>query len=80
MTKIQELGGIGLLPHPVYSSDLAPSGYRLFRSMTHFLSGRNFENIEVVEVGLAERWLRTIESDGLYFEEQFHFLSESIPK
>ena len=33
MTKIQELGGIKLLPHPAYNSDLAPSDYHLFRSM-----------------------------------------------
>ena len=84
MTKIQELGGIELLPHPVYSPDLAPSDYHLFRSMAQFLRGRNFENFEAVEVGLteffaskiidwhrrgitnlAERWLKTIESEGL---------------
>ena len=54
MTKIQELGGIELLPHPEYNHDLAPSDYDLFRSMSHFLSKRNFENIEAVEVGLIE--------------------------
>ena len=56
--------------------------------MAHFLRGRNFQNIEAVEVSLnefftsktrdwyrrgiinlAERWLKMIESDGLYFEE-----------
>ena len=56
--------------------------------MAHWLRGRNFENIEAVEVdlteffasktrdwyrreiiNLAERWLKTIESDCLYFEE-----------
>lgn len=86
--KIQELGGIELLPHPAYSPDLAPSDYHLFRSMAHFLRRRNFDNIEAVQVGLAEffasktrnwyrrgimnlaeRWLKTIESNGLYFEE-----------
>ena len=57
----------------------------------------DFENIEAVEVGLAEffvsktsawyrrgiinpaeRWLKTIESGGLYFEEYFNLLSENI--
>ena len=52
--KIQELGGIELLPQPPHSPDLAPSDYHLFRSMAHFLGGRNFENIEAVEVGLTE--------------------------
>ena len=45
ITKIQELGGIELLPHPAYSPDLEPSDYHLFRSMAHFLHRRNFENI-----------------------------------
>ena len=49
MTKIQDFGGIELLPHPAYRPDLAPSGYHLFRSMAHSLRGRNFENIEAVE-------------------------------
>ena len=53
-TKIQELGGIELLPHPAYSPDLAPSDYYLFRSMVHFLRGGNFENLEAVEVGVTE--------------------------
>ena len=54
MSKIQELEGIELLPHPAYSPDLAPSDYHLFRSMALFLRGRNFENFEAVEVGLTE--------------------------
>ena len=54
MTKLQELGEIELLPHPAYSPDLAPTDYHLFRSMAHFLCGRNFENVEAVEVPLAE--------------------------
>ena len=30
-------------------------------------------------INLAERLLKTIESDGLYFEEYFSFLSQNIP-
>ena len=47
--KIEELEGIELLPHPAYSPDLAPSDYHLFRSMSHFLRGRRFENDQQVE-------------------------------
>ena len=84
MTKIQELGGNELLPHPAYSPNLVPSDYLLFWSMAHFLCGGKFKNNEAVEVdytkffasktrdwfhcriiNLAERWLKTIESEGL---------------
>ena len=30
-------------------------------------------------INLVERWFKTVEYDGLYFEELFHFLSENIP-
>ena len=49
---IQELGGIELLPHRAYCTGL--SDFHLFRSMEHFLRGRNFENIEAVGVGFTE--------------------------
>jgi histone-lysine N-methyltransferase SETMAR len=87
LEKIQELGGIELLPHPAYSPDLAPSDYHLFRSMAHFLRGRQFNKVNDIEAGcleffaskskewyrtgieqLADRWLKTIEHDGFYFE------------
>ncbi|XP_076165329.1 histone-lysine N-methyltransferase SETMAR-like [Ptiloglossa arizonensis] len=43
-----------LLPHPPYSPDLAPIDYHLFRSMQHFLSGKNFNNCEDVKSALNE--------------------------
>jgi transposase len=45
MTKaaIQELDW-EILPHPPYSPDLAPSDYRLFRSLSHNLRGVSFNN------------------------------------
>jgi hypothetical protein len=45
MTKaaIQELDW-GILPHPPYSSDLAPSDYNLFRSLFNNLRGVSFNN------------------------------------
>ena len=36
------------------SSDHTPSDYYLFRSVDHFLRGRNFENFEAVEVSLTD--------------------------
>ena len=87
-SKLEELDGIELLPHPAYSPDLAPSDYHLFRSMSHFLMGKKFNSVTDVESGileflqskppewyqkgiqnLAERWLKTIANEGLYFEE-----------
>lgn len=55
--KITQLEGIEILPHPAFSPDLAPSDYHLFRSMAHFLRGRQFENIEQVENGCREFFL-----------------------
>ncbi|CAH2092463.1 unnamed protein product [Euphydryas editha] len=84
--KIEELGGIELLPYPAFSPDLAPSDYYLFRSMAKFLRGKKFESkgdvknavdkclhlspnndFKIVKE-LAERWVKTIEYDGQYFE------------
>ena len=45
LNKIEELGGIELLPHPAFSPDLAPSDYYLFRSMAKFLRGKKWEKI-----------------------------------
>lgn len=45
--KIQKLGWEVLL-HPPYSPDIAPSDYHLFRSLKNHLSGKEFENEEVV--------------------------------
>ena len=39
---LDELGDVEILPHPVYSPDLVPSGYGLFRSMQQFLRQRRF--------------------------------------
>ena len=64
MIKIQELGGIELLAHPTYGPDLAPSDYHLFRSTVHFLCGKNFENIEAVEVGLTEFFTSKVHGCG----------------
>jgi histone-lysine N-methyltransferase SETMAR len=51
--KLDELGR-EVLSHPPYSPDLAPSDYHLFRSMEHFLRGREFEDIDQVETACQE--------------------------
>ena len=63
ITKIQELEGIELLPHPAYIPDLAPSDYHLFRSMAHFVRGNNLENTEAVGVGLTNSSHQKPETD-----------------
>ena len=40
LNKLSEFGW-ELLPQPPYSPDIAPSDYHLFRSMAHYLSGKN---------------------------------------
>ena len=47
--KIRNLGW-KVLTHPPYSPDLSPSDYYLFRSLQHFLSGKNFENPEAIKM------------------------------
>ena len=46
--KIRDLGW-EVLTHPPYYPDLAPFDYYLFRSLQHFLSGKNFENPEAIK-------------------------------
>ena len=48
-SKLEELDGFELLPHPVYSPDLATSDYYPFRSMCHFLMGKKFNSVTDVE-------------------------------
>ncbi|UYV65740.1 ALG2, partial [Cordylochernes scorpioides] len=41
-----------VLPHPLYSPDIAPSDYHMFRSMTHGLAEQHFTSYEV-----AKNWV-----------------------
>jgi histone-lysine N-methyltransferase SETMAR len=46
-----------VLPHPPYSSDLAPSDYHLFSPLKDAIRGRKFEDDEEV-ISEVKRWLR----------------------
>jgi len=37
--------GWDVLPHPPYSSDLAPSDFHLFRSLQNSLNGKSFNSL-----------------------------------
>ena len=43
--KLLQLGWEVLI-HPPYSSDIAPSGFHLFRSLQNSLNGKNFSSLE----------------------------------
>lgn len=51
--KLRQLGW-EVLNHPPYSPDLAPSDYYLFRSLSNYLRGKKFSNIDEVKVHLEE--------------------------
>ncbi|EYB96954.1 hypothetical protein Y032_0145g2500 [Ancylostoma ceylanicum] len=41
--KLKDLG-IELVPHPLYSPDLAPSDYHVFRPMQSYFAGKKFKD------------------------------------
>lgn len=49
--KLEELE-IELAPHPPYSPDLAPTDYRVVRSLQAFFAGTKFTNWEVVKISV----------------------------
>jgi [histone H3]-lysine36 N-dimethyltransferase SETMAR len=40
------------LPHPPYSPDLAPSDFHLFRSLSNYLKGKQFNDNNELELSL----------------------------
>ena len=57
-----------VLPHPPYSSDIAPSDYYLFRSMAHGLADQQFRSYE--DIG---KWL-----DSWIASKDEHFYRNGI--
>ena len=51
--KLLELGW-EVMPHPLYSPDLAPSDYHLFRPHQNHLNGKTFDSNEAVKNELIQ--------------------------
>ena len=50
--KLLKLGWI-IIPHPTYSSDLAPTDYCLFRSLSHHFGEKKFDDENDVKMDIA---------------------------
>ena len=59
-----EQNGYELIPHPAYSTDLAPSDYFLFPNLKKNIRGRHFRSNEKV-VAAVEEWVSGFFSSGL---------------
>ena len=66
-----------ILPHPLYSPDIAPSDFHLFRSMQSALSGERFNSYEGIKKWLDE-WIASKESN--FFIRGIRLLSERWEK
>ncbi|KAG5318765.1 MOS1T transposase, partial [Pseudoatta argentina] len=66
-----------VLPHPLYSPDIAPSDFHLFRSMAHGLADRRFHSYEE-----AQKWIDSwiASKDMSFFRRGIHVLSERWEK
>ncbi|KAG5327665.1 MOS1T transposase, partial [Pseudoatta argentina] len=66
-----------VLPHPLYSPDIAPSDFHLFRSMAHGLADRRFHFYEE-----AQKWIDSwiASKDMLFFRRGIHVLPERWEK
>ncbi|KAG5325795.1 MOS1T transposase, partial [Pseudoatta argentina] len=66
-----------VLPHPLYSPDIAPSDFHLFRSMAHGLADRRFHSYEE-----AQKWIDSwiASNDMSFFRRGIHVLPERWEK
>ena len=66
-----------VLPHLPYSPDIAPSGYHLFRSITHGLAEQHFTSYEE-----AKNWLDSliVSKDEEFFKRGIRMLPEKWSK
>ena len=49
--KIKDLGW-EVFAHSLYSPDIAPTDFHLFRSLQHFMYGKRFENEDKIKEGI----------------------------
>ncbi|GFT73441.1 mariner Mos1 transposase [Trichonephila clavipes] len=66
-----------VLPHPLYSPDLAPSDYHLFRSMAHGLADQHFRSYEEVK-NWIDSWIAS--KDNQFFQRVIRTLPERWEK
>ncbi|UYV71187.1 hypothetical protein LAZ67_8002076 [Cordylochernes scorpioides] len=66
-----------VLPHPLYSPDIAPSDYHMFRSMTHSLAEQHFTSYEE-----AKNWVNVwiASKDEEFFRHGIRMLPERWEK
>ncbi|KAG5308502.1 MOS1T transposase, partial [Pseudoatta argentina] len=66
-----------VLPHPLYSPDIAPSDFHVFRSMAHGLADRRFHSYEE-----AQKWIDSwiASKDMSFFRRGIHVLPERWEK
>ena len=72
-----ERNGYGLIPHPAYSPDLAPSDYFLFPNLKKDIRGRHFRSNEEV-VAAVEVWVR--DKDSGFFSSRLMALKHRWSK
>ncbi|GFX45258.1 mariner Mos1 transposase [Trichonephila clavipes] len=66
-----------VLPHPLYSPDLAPSDYHLFRPMAHGLADQHFRSYEEVK-NWIDSWIAS--KDNQFFQRGIRTLPERWKK
>ncbi|GFX13581.1 mariner Mos1 transposase [Trichonephila clavipes] len=66
-----------VLPHPLYSPDLAPSDYHLFRSMADDLADQHFRSYEEVK-NWIDSWITS--KDDRFFQRRIRTLPERWEK
>jgi len=73
---LQQLGW-EVLPHPPYSSDLAPSDFHLFGPLKEFLGGQHFSTDDEVKQAVLGWFSRT---DKAFNAEAFQALVKRLDK
>ena len=68
---------VGILPHPPYSPDLAPSDYFLFRSLQNSLNGKNFNTDDDIKSYLIQFFAN---ENQKFYEHGIMMLSERWQK